>query len=386
MDGFKLDQEGYIAVVKQTIRDLKGIMDVSVKDRAKDLVKSAMGRSVRTKDPLFWPAGMLMLGLVEARRAIFERHDSIPGAQELIDDIDAVILKHITLWKNKHGSKVEYIDDALAGAALVKLYQQSYDEGLRTACKDAADKIYTFLLTSPRDEKGTIVYNADRSAGNVFSDGVGMVGMFLAIYGDVFEKKESLELAKVQLSNFRKYGMDERTGLPYHGYAIKDGALEKKGVLSWGRAAGWLIMGLSEYALVTEEKKEFTDWDEDSEPEVEQTDSLAKWFMELSEIFLSYQRTEGGYGWQIQALQGHLDTSATGMVVYGLLNGLRETDRLETVQALNSSFAAIESARQEGKILEALSSCDDFGVHYQVYGSYPWGQGAALAALTFLLI
>ena len=145
-------------------------------------------------------------------------------------------------------------------------------------------------------------------------------------------------------------------------------------------------MGLSQYAAVTEEKQEFTDWDEDSEPEVEQTDSLAKWFMDLSEILLSYQRTEGGYGWQIQAQQGHLDTSATGMVIYGLLNGLRETDRLETVEALDSSFAAIAASRQDGKILEALSSCDDFGVHYQVYGSFPWGQGAALAALTFLLI
>ena len=35
-----------------------------------------------------------------------------------------------------------------------------------------------------------------------------------------------------------------------------------------------------------------------------------------------------------------------------------------------------------GKVTDALSSCDDFGVHYQTYGCYPWGQGAVLAAVS----
>ena len=58
------------AMVQETIAQLNGIMDVTVKQRAKDLVKSALGRSVRTKDPMFWPAGMLMLGLVQARKVM----------------------------------------------------------------------------------------------------------------------------------------------------------------------------------------------------------------------------------------------------------------------------------------------------------------------------
>ena len=62
--------ERYIGLVKETIRELSDIMNVSIKDQFKDVIKSAMGRSVRTKDPMFWPAGMLLLGLVEARKKI----------------------------------------------------------------------------------------------------------------------------------------------------------------------------------------------------------------------------------------------------------------------------------------------------------------------------
>lgn len=383
MGDFRVDTEVYMDTIRASVYELSGIMDVSFRDRAKDLVKSAMGRSVRSKDPMFWPAGMLMLGLVEARRSLIERLSDNEGSQALVAEIDSTILKHINLWKHKNGGKIEFIDDALAGAALIKLYQQSYDEALRVSCKETADLIYKYLMGASKDEAGTIVYNADRDGSNVFADGVGQVSMFLSAYGKAFDCEEALEMARIQLRNFRKYGMDDRTGLPYHGYAISKGHCEKKGVLSWGRAAGWLIMGLSEYAAVMEDASEASDWDEDSEPASIEKDELCTWFEELSETLVGYQRTDGGYGWQIQAVEGHLDTSATGMIVFGLLNGLGEANRLEMVEALESSFGAMVFSQQKGKVMEALSSCDDFGVHYQTYGHYPWGQGAVLAALAW---
>ena len=65
-------------IIKEGISELKTIMDVSARQRAKDIVKSALGRSVRTKDPMFWPAGMLMLGLAEARKcAVGDGDDEI---------------------------------------------------------------------------------------------------------------------------------------------------------------------------------------------------------------------------------------------------------------------------------------------------------------------
>ena len=376
MGSFNVDSEKYVAVVREAIKELGSIMDFSIKDWAKDLVKSAMGRSVRTKDPIFWPSGMLVLGLVEARRALLEKLSGDEESQNLVSEIDAVIMKHLNLWKHKYGFKVEFIDDALTGAALVKLYQQSYDEAIRSYCKEAADKIYEYLKAAPRDEKGTIVYNAEKSS-NVFADGVGQVSLFLSAYGKTFEVEEAEELARLQIENYMEYGMDEKTFLPYHGYCLTESKAEKKGVLSWGRAAGWLIMGVSECASLPGTNDDNDDWDEDDRVRDPRQDKMDEWYFKLSEALLEYQKSDGGYGWQVQAMEGPVDTSATGMILYGLLNG-GKCDGEE----IHGSLQALERNIEDGKVKNALSACDDFGVHYQTYGHYPWGQGAALAALS----
>ncbi len=367
-----MEDKSFELIVKKTIEDLDKIMEVSPSQRAKDIVKSAMGRSVRSKDPMFWPAGMLMLGLSDARRHLaLACNDTGSGidkvaATALIADINRSMAAHLKLWKDRNGCKIEYIDDALAGAALVKLYEQLGEGDLKKSCREGAEKIYQALLDFPTDEEGTIVYNAGRSASNVFADGAGQVSMFLSIYGRVFGIPQAVALAKTQLSNFKKHGMDERTGLPYHGYALsKSGSgellCEKKGVLSWGRAAGWLIMGLSEYAK--------------SAPD--DASGLLSWYDELSTALLTYQRDDGGYGWQVQAMEGHVDMSATGMIVYGLVNG-----GMMPEDAAVKAAGAFEDNVKDGAVQNALSSCDDFGVHYQTYGAYPWGQGAVLAAIS----
>ncbi len=351
-------------VILESIAQLNGIMDVTAKQRAKDLVKSALGRSVRTKDPMFWPAGMLMLGLAQARKVV-----KLWGEDQLAEQIDGAISKHLSLWKDKYGQKIDYIDDALSGAALLMLYEELPEGELKERCKDGAERIYQYLLKAPRDSEGTIVYNADRSSVNVFADGVGQVSMFLACYGRVFEDDEAKKLAALQLLNFKKHGMDDRSGLPYHGYSLEarssgDTAIcEKKGVLSWGRAAGWLIMGLSEYVSCF--------GDEDSE--------IYEWYKGLSTALLTYQKPDGGYGWQVQAVDGHIDTSASGMILYGLLNGDKAAASADEVA---SSIDALERNTKDGKVSGALSSCDDFGVHYQTYGNYPWGQGAVTLAFS----
>ena len=114
-------------IINESIAELETIMEVSLGQMAKDLVKSALGRSVRTKDPMFWPAGMLMLGLAEARkRAVLD------GEEGLVGKIDEAFLVHIRLWKEKYDKKISYIDDALAGVALIRLYEQLTEGRLRT--------------------------------------------------------------------------------------------------------------------------------------------------------------------------------------------------------------------------------------------------------------
>ena len=419
MEDIKIDTNSYMELVGETIRELDSIMEVSVKERLKDMAKSAMGRSVRSKDPMFWPAGMLMLGLVEARglivRECFDKAETfIVSTERTIGDIEAAILRHVKLWRDGYRSKIDYIDDALAGAALLKLYVQGKDApasgGMENSgsghcksgqeicagkyamsseildmCRFAADRIYEYLLNAKRDLEGTIVYNPGRNAANVFADGVGQTSMFLALYGKVFGNRQALDIARTQLVNYMKFGSDERSGLIYHGYSLEknhDGNLKvtKKGLLSWGRAAGWLMMGLSEYVTAASEHGEPGQGDSD--------DLLVNWYKELSATLLSYQRSDGCFSWQVQATDGPVDTSATGMILYGLGSFYEGKDRSkangneEYKDGISLALPGMLGNISAGRVGNALSSCDDFGVHYQSYGHYPWGQGAVLAALS----
>jgi len=347
--------EQFSKLVVEAAHELSQIMDVSIKQQAKDLIKTAIGRSVRTKDPMFWPAGMLMLGLAEARKTLAGGGSILPSDPGLVKQIDDAIEAHVTMWRDQYGSKVDFVDDSLAGAALVKMYAQTGKE----LYKEAADKIYEFVMSAPRDPEGAIIYNPGKGNSNIFVDGIGQSVMFLSAYGRAFDKTEALSLAKMQLSNFRKYGMDERSGLCYHGYCLGDDKeIEKKGLLGWGRAMGWLMMGLSEYCSGNVEME------------------TASWYGDLCGIVESYVRQDGGFSWQIQAVEGHIDTSATGMLLYSLLAAGDGKNVVSGLQALQSG------TDDNGRVGNALSSCDDFGVHYQTYGHYPWGQGAALAAIS----
>lgn len=371
-------------IIHESARELGDIMVVSPKQAAKDVVKKALGRSVRTKDPLFWPAGMLMLGLSEAaawceKKAAAE--DASEEDKKYIQVRDAILHAlnaHTQLWMEKYQGKLDFVDDALAGVAFVRLYKLTGEEKY----KKAADRIAAYLEKAPRDSEGAIIYNGERST-NIFADGIGQVSMFYAAYSSLFVgDTEYLDRAVKQVRCFKLYGMDKKSGLNYHGYELleerandfgKDAyRSEKKGLLGWGRAYGWLMLGLSETVVYLSEK-------------IGLRGELLNWYRELAFKAIEYQREDGGFSWQLQAVEGHIDMSATGMITYALEQGLNagifedETPVREAI--LKAQHSMLENS-PKGIVTAALSSCDDFGVHYQTYGNYPWGQGAVLMALT----
>jgi len=374
--GVIVDNSAYYEVVKETVKQLNNIMNVSLSDRIKDTVKKALGRSVRTKDPLFWHAGMLMVGLVSA----LEYLEKVDDAKEIRDEIITSLEGHVNLWIRKTGGKAGFVDDALAGFALVRAYEITGNEKFR----EAADAVKTYIGNAGRDAEGAILYNSGRS-GNIFVDGIGQVSMFMAACGD-----DSFDGNK-QLRLFYKYGMDEESGLCYHGYELKKAdnddriaadrndsskngyVSDKKGILCWGRAFGWLIMGASVNAALGKADEE----------------SFSQ-FRSLCEAALKYQRADGGWSWQLQAVDGHIDLSATGMIAYALgyavNNGVfGEADLPDKIRAaLKKAKECIYAHTKSGIVTDSLSSCDDFAVHYQTYGNYPWGQGAALAAFSVI--
>ena len=81
------------------------------------LVKKALGRQTPKKDDLFWPAGLLLLGLWEA------------GRRETVE-------AYVRAWMAKN-APVSYVDDALAGYVILCLYEQTKDPQF----KEAADGV-----------------------------------------------------------------------------------------------------------------------------------------------------------------------------------------------------------------------------------------------------
>ena len=410
------------SLIEEAIRQLDNIMNVTPTQAAKDVVKKAIGRSVRSKDPMFWPAGMLMLGLVTSFGILKDDEELCDKSAKALDD-------HLKLWMGKYGERLDFIDDALAGYGVIRLYEKTHDQTHRRII----DKINQFVMEAPTDYAGSIIYNPGKGNNYVFADGIGQSTLFMAAYirmkmivqellydgqnhSEIHYYSESDYLGEIgklylQFVNFYRYGRDKKSGLIYHGFSLVERAdidydihktnaakivkefqveheCNRQGLLGWGRAYGWLMMGLSESAslekYLTRKGKEVA---------LKADFSLVPWYMELCDIAMEYQREDGGWSWQIQAVDGHIDMSATGMIAFSIAKGIcdgvieKDSELYErAVKSLERAEKCMFEHTENGVVGDALSSCDDFGVHYQSYGVFPWGQGAVLAAVAETMV
>ena len=72
------------------------------------------------------------------------------------------------------------------------------------------------------------------------------------------------------------------------------------------------------------------------------------------------------------------------MIAYAMMTGnyLQMEETGEETDAVTRCVSALWDAAQDGTVGGALAECRDLGDHPQTYGHYPWGQGAALLALS----
>ncbi len=312
-----------------------------VRKRLKDAAKRILGRGGGLADPIFWPAGMLLLGLTQCGQGA--------RAKEWLSD-----------WE-KSGMPVRFVDDAVAGFAMTEIIRQTGDEALLPAVR----KIAAFLKDAPKDDEESLIYNP--AAGNrcIYADGAGQSALFLASFSELSGDAGAGELALLQLRNFMKFGMDKRSGLPYHGYTLHPGTQEKHGLVGWGRAAGWLLMGAASAKRAL--------------PGSAEADEI---FSRLLDAVLPCRQDNGLFPWLLPAPEGHVDTSASGMVLWSFLYGEGVSDKAR--QAAEQAVPSLMTMIRDGRVDNALAECIDFAQHPQVYGWYPWGQGAVLALLGLL--
>lgn len=337
-----------------------GVWDGKI--RIKYLIrKYLMRRKMAPEDPVFWPTGLLAAGLWQCRREIVEEGN--------VAMIDLVLGAYYERWFQK-GCPVVWLDDLLAGETLLNIYEEYRQKGADSSIvraqdadkyRQAIEKLAAYGLAYPTDETGSFPYRAAQDNGFVFVDSIGLACPFLYRYGVVYDKRETMELAVKQIVNFLAYGMDIATGLPYHGYSIADDC--KYGIIGWGRAVGWLMRGMGG-CMITEYGAE----------------RLGDLYRKLADAAIAFQRKDGYFSWQLQAVEGPEDTSATGMICASLKQGMElgilQEQKYE--QALQAGRNAILKSVRNGRVYDCSGECEGFGQYPQRYGAYPWALGAAL--------
>lgn len=246
-------------------------------------------------------------------------------------------------------------------------------------CREAADACAAWLKAAPRTENGLLPYRKQHPDW-LFADALAMVSPFACRYGKERGDEELSELGTRQLTDFLEKGMDIKSGLPYHGYDEKTGM--KYGIIGWGRACGWMLLGLAESLPYVKSEGAFA--------------ALEKAYGELLTQVFKWQREDGGFSWQLSAQEGHADSSAEGMIglAYALakknLQGIAFSGA--TICTFEAEIGVNEKASRlyeivkkrvtDGKVGSCSGECLGFAEYPQVYGSYPWGNGSILGFLS----
>lgn len=318
----------------------------------KRAVKKLTGRKVEPVDKINWPNGLLAKCLVD----YYMQNKNSEEARIILN----CLKKYYDRWIRR-GCKMHYLDDAFSGMALIDLHQITGEEKY----KKAADEIAYFLFHHELDGAGSLTYRPKQKNGYIFADMIGMVCPFLCKYGSIYEDTKAINLAVTQIQNFIAFGMDAKTGLPYHGYQRESGV--KYGIVGWGRAVGWLLMGMAEALAYIEETR--------SSYEI-----IKQAYRRIVDKVEAYQLESGLYSWQLGAKDGPADTSATAMILYaiarsldtGVLIGIHKSRMIRGKEALYHSI-------KDGKIYGCLAECQGFSMYPQIYDAYPWSLAPALS-------
>jgi len=320
--------------------------------RVKRVLKMLIGRNEGPVDKINWPNGLLA-------KALADYYIKYPSAEEA-GAILKVLQKYFDRWISKH-HKMFYLDDAFSGMALIDLHQITGEEKY----KKAVDAMAQYLFYHETDAAGSLLYRPKQKNGYIFADMIGMVCPFLAKYGSTYGDMNAINLAVTQIQNFIDFGMDVKSGLPYHGYQYDSGV--KYGIIGWGRAVGWLMIGMSETLAYMEEERP-------SYEPIKQT------YRRLVDKVEAYQLEGGLYSWQLGAKEGPVDTSATAMILYAIAKSL-DTKVLIGIHKsrMIRGRDALWGSVKDGQIYGCLAECLGFSMYPQVYGAYPWSLGPALS-------
>lgn len=346
--------------------DNEGLMEKIIKKLVKEAKYELFHypETTRKQDFKYFFKRMLRPANTPKRDFFFWTHAMLAQALEQTNELE-VLKQYYDAWIEK-GLPIYNLDNIMNGYSLLYVYEKMEDQKY----KQAADKLYDWICEYAKQMGNPLPYRNHHPA-HVYVDGLGMVVPFLCRYGAMFDNQEAINLGVKQILEFFKNGMDETTGLPYHGYDTKKHV--KQGIIGWGRAVGWLMLAIAdslEYVQDDEDRKE-----------------LIRGFEKLARATIQYLREDGYFSWQLSAMEGPKDTSATAMIGYALkksvsvgiikqeLSICNQGREINLKKAIQKMEAALLTSCKNGKIYDCSGECEGFSQYPQVYGAYPWSLG-----------
>lgn len=368
------------ALINKTESYLFDYPHVTVSQTLKNCVKRLLGREVYKHNKLSWQNGICALGLLEYIKCCYDDKDIAVAVKQVKKYYDA----------NKNTQVINSVEDCLSVYVLLEMIDNGYlneDEYRRLI-----EKVYSFILDARKDSVKSLVYNQRQKENYIFADMIGMACPFLVKYGVMYNVPEAIELGIVQIDNFFNLAIEEMTDLPFHAYELEDdthgaGNLtgKKLGQLGWGRAVGWIAMGL---ANSLEGIKLIGDGADDN---LNVIAKLNGYLERIAKLFMSYQMESGLVNWALTE-EGPEDTSATAMIVYSMIkyinyvgsNGESDVNELgDLKEAVDNGITALEKhIKADGSVDQCHAECLGLGMHPQKYGSYPWSVGPTLAVMS----
>ena len=307
----------------------------------------------------------------EKNPSSFDISGSMPGTL-LIGLIEAgrwdAVKNYIDFWIGTGRTDITN-EFGLTGYALIALYEKTGDESYLPLIEKLREQTDEW----PTDVFGELKYDNSWEHQDIYVDGTGMFTPFLAKYADLFGDEKTAELARLQVSNYFKYGINRITERVYHGY--KNGGVYQ-GEDGWGRGTGWFMFALG---TVLRYCPDGTDT-ERSEKFIEKT--------------MNYRLDDGSFPWSFSEPRESApsDSSATGMIMWGVMKA-KENGHFGNVplDEITRSAKALLADVHEGGVVRGTSgpsggwgsyNNDEHGNENTAYDTNNgWGQGGVLAFL-----
>lgn len=236
-----------------------------------------------------------------------------------------------------------------------------------SAIRPAMDYVAEFLYKLA-EENGTVPYNT--AVKDVrFVDTVGMICPFLIKYAVVYNKPEYVDIALAQIKEYRKYGFDKDTRIPFHCFNVRSKA--PLGICGWGRGCAWWALGITDSLKTLMDVKTYN---------IEKV-MLLKYCIEFLSSVKAYQRSDGAFERMLFTTSLE-DSSAGAMLAYcfAVLHDITENDEYKSV-CVRVLEHLKTCTRRNGVIDYAQGDTMGIGFYSDSLRVVPAAQGFAVAAI-----